>query len=155
MTSSMPVCSMPARPFMIASSGRCGVDSSLNTSILPSRITTKSVNVPPVSTPILKVNPRDILEEPGTDGGKIEDGALRIALPGKCLQIRHCQRKAMYRNFAHPGEILGGRSRRSDRLDPLPNLRTLIIIGHDLKGRSFCGVDAKLHVTPPGGIDHV
>src|SRR5438105_2784609 len=73
---------------MIACSGCCGVESSLNISISPSRITTKSVNVPPVSTPILEVDLRDILNKFRKDRFNILNRALRIALPGEGLKIR-------------------------------------------------------------------
>src|SRR5262249_25492250 len=97
-----------AMPLMIASSGCCGVERRLNISILPFRITTKSVKVPPVSTPILRVlevEAGDILEQARADGGKIADRPLRIALPGQSLQVRHCGLETMNGNFPRRGEV--------------------------------------------------
>src|SRR3954470_1462468 len=94
-----------AIPCMIASSGCKGVESSLKISILPSRTTTKSVNVPPVSIPILKIDPRDILNVLGRNGFEALYGPLRIALPSQRLNIGVRIRKLMNRDFANPGEI--------------------------------------------------
>src|SRR5438046_6331628 len=119
--------------FMMASSGSCGVESSLNTLILPSRITTKSVNVPPVSTPILKIDLRDILNEFREDGSDILDRSFRIALPCEGLDVGGNRIEAMNGNFAHPGEVLIRRRARGDIFDPFEYLLALFGVGVDLK----------------------
>src|SRR6266571_1794641 len=127
---------LPARaiPFMMASSGSCGVESSLNTLILPLRITTKSVNVPPVSTPTLKIDLRDILNEFREDGSDILDRSLRIALPCEGLDVGANRIEAMNGDFAYPGEVLIRRRVRGDIFDPFEYLLALFGIGVDLKG---------------------
>src|SRR5437667_9977318 len=119
MISAGPSAVCRAIPFIMASSGRCGVDSSLNISILPLRIMMKSVNVPPVSTPILEIDLRDILDESRNDGLDLLDRSLRVALPRKRLNIGANRIETVDGDFAHPGEVLiGGRMRR-DVFDPL------------------------------------
>src|SRR5215510_13182324 len=117
-------------PCMMASSGRCGVESSLKISILPSRTTTKSVNVPPVSTPIranLVVEPRDILDEPGRNGFEVLNRAHRVAFPRQGLEIGPHAIESMNRHLTSAREI-GVRQRRCDeRLDPLENLSAFVI----------------------------
>src|SRR5207249_10379032 len=103
MTSEAAELPVRAIPFMMASSGSCGVESSLNTLILPLRITTKSVNVPPVSTPILKIDLRDILNEFREDGSDILDRSLRIALPREDLDVGAKRTEGMYADIAQPG----------------------------------------------------
>src|SRR3989442_14803824 len=97
----------PARaiPFMMAAAGSLGVDSSLNISILPSRITTKSVRVPPVSMPILEIDLRDILNKFWNDGFDILNCSLGIALPCQCLYVGANGIEAMNGDFAQPGEV--------------------------------------------------
>src|SRR5206468_5411646 len=101
MTSEAAELPVRAIPFMMASSGSCGVESSLNTLILPSRITTKSVNVPPVSTPILKIDLRDILNEFREDVSDILDRSLRIPLPLEGWVVGAKRMEAMNADCAH------------------------------------------------------
>src|SRR5919108_3053145 len=104
MTSAARKADVRAIPLMMASSGCCGVESSLNISIRPSRMTTKSVNVPPVSTPILEIDLRDILDKFRKNRFDILNRPLRIALPREGLQVRaHCI-ESMDCDFAHPRE---------------------------------------------------
>src|SRR5262245_53981725 len=100
----------PRRPIpcMMASSGRRGVESSLKTSILPFRMTTKSVNVPPVSTPTLEIDARDILNVFGRNGGGILNRALRITLPGQGLKMGKNTLEVVHGDLARPGEIRVG-----------------------------------------------
>src|SRR5438093_6546973 len=129
------VAGLPARaiPFMMASSGSCGVESSLNISISPLRITTKSVNVPPVSTPILKIDLRDILNEFREDGSDLLDRSLRIALPCEGLDVGANRIEAMNGDFPHPGKVLIRRRARGDVFDPFEYLLALFGVGVDLK----------------------
>src|SRR5437870_1954309 len=127
----------------MASSGCCGVDSSLNISILPLRIIMKSVNVPPVSTPILEIDLRDILDESRNDGLDLLDRSLRVALPRERLNVRPNRIETVDGDFAHPGEILiGGRMGRNV-FDPLQYLLTLLSVRTDLQDRSLARVDAQ------------
>src|SRR5437764_12440992 len=106
MISAGPSAVRRAMPFIMASSGRCGVDSSLNISILPLRIIMKSVNVPPVSTPILEIDLGNILDESRNDGLDLLDRSLRIALPRERLNVRPNRIETMDGDFTHPDEIL-------------------------------------------------
>src|SRR2546427_10937989 len=114
----------PARamPFIMASSGICGVESSLNISMLPSWITTKSLNVPPASIPTLEIDLRDILNDFRDDRSNILDGSLRIALPCKSLYVGANGIEAVNGDFAHPDEVLIGGRLRGDLFDPLDYL---------------------------------
>src|ERR1041385_749103 len=109
----------------------------------------KSVNVPPVSTPILKVDLRDILDEFGEDGSDVLNCPHRVALPGKCLKIGAHHLKTMNGDFADPGKILVRRWLRGDILDPADDTLPLRAVGANLKGGSFAGVDAYLNTGPP------
>src|SRR5436309_8360911 len=141
-------------PFMMASSGRCGVDSSLNISILPSRIMMKSVNVPPVSTPILEVDLRDILDESRNDGFDCLDRSLRVALPCERLNVGAHGIEPMDGDFAHPGKVFIRGSVSGDIFDPLHDLPAFFVIGSNLKGRPLAGVDSQFYILPPAGLDH-
>src|SRR5262249_22104198 len=140
---------------MIASSGRCGVDSSLKISIVPSRMTTKSVNVPPVSTPILKVDSRDILDMSLKDRFKRLNRALRIAFPRERLNVRHNSIEVMDRNFASPCKVRFGRGAARYRFDPVQNLRPLFIIRADVQRRALIRIDTNLRVRPPACFDQL
>src|SRR5713101_10013389 len=102
MTSAFPAMRALATPFIMACSGCCGVESSLNISILPPRTTTKSVNVPPASTPILEVDLRDILDKLRNNRFDILDRCLRVALPCQCLKVGAHGIEPMNRGFTHP-----------------------------------------------------
>src|SRR5215510_12627208 len=106
-------------PCMIASSGWRGVESSLKISILPSLMTTKSVNVPPVSTPTLKIDSRDILYVLGRNRFQGLDCALRVALPGQGLQVGQSAVEAVNRDLTSPREVVVGQGHLGDSLDPL------------------------------------
>src|SRR6516165_3681136 len=142
-------------PFIMASSGCCGVDNSLNITILPSRMTTKSVNVPPVSTPILEVDPRDILDKFRGDRFNILDCALRVAFPCQCLKIGAYSIEHVNSDFAHPRKVLVRRRIRGDLFDPLNNSFTLFGIGADFECGSLTGIHNKLDVMPPAGLNHL
>src|SRR2546426_1542308 len=155
MTSAAPEMPAFSIPFMMASSGCCGVESSLNISILPSWITTKSVNVPPVSTPILEVDLCDILDKFWNNRFDILDGSLRIALPRQRLKVgTHCV-EAMNRDLAHPREVFVGRRVHTELFDPFDYSLALVGIGADLEDGSFIGVNAKFHLGPPAGLDYL
>src|SRR2546425_10240651 len=146
----------PARaiPFMMAAAGSLGVDSSLNISILPSRMTTKSVNVPPVSTPILEIDLRDILDKFRNNRFDILNRPLRIALPCEGLEVRaHCI-ESMNCDFAHPREVLIGWALPADVPGPFDDLLAPAGIGVNLQGRSFARVNPELDLGPPTGFDH-
>src|SRR5262245_23305825 len=143
-------------PCMMASSGRWGVDSSLKISILPARTTTKSVNVPPVSTPIranLVVEPRDILDEPRRNGFEVLNRAHRVAFPDQGLKIGARYVEPMNGHFASTREV-GVRQRRcSERFDPLENLSAFVIGTLNLQVGTLSRVDANRNVTLPAGFD--
>src|SRR2546427_2221718 len=146
----------PARamPFIMASSGICGVESSLNISMLPSWITTKSVNVPPVSTPTLEIDLRDILNDFRDDRSNILDGSLRIALPCECLYVGANGIDAVNGDFAHPGEVsIGGRV-RGNIFDPPDYRLPLFGVGADFESRAFARVNAKFNIRPPAGLNY-
>src|SRR5437899_12213362 len=90
---------------MMASSGSCGVESSLNISISPLRTITKSVNVPPVSTPTLKIDLGDILNEFREDGSDILDCSFMIAIPCDGVDGVANLSDAINGNVSQPSEI--------------------------------------------------
>src|SRR5712692_8126369 len=154
MTSAVPAIARRAIPFMIASSGWRGVDSSLNISILPRRIMMKSVNVPPVSTPILEIDLRDILDEFWNDRFDILDRSLRVALPRECLNVgAHCI-EPVNGDFAHPCKVLVRRRVGGNVFDPLEYPLTFFFISPNLKDGSFGGVDTQFNIVPPAGLNH-
>src|SRR5438093_4653343 len=143
-----------AIPFMMAASGSWGVETSLNISMLPSRITTKSVNVPPVSTPILEIDLRDILNDFRDDRSNILDGSLRIALPRECLDVGANGIEPVDGDFAHPGEVsIGGRVSR-DIFYPLDYCLALFGVCPDIESRAFARVNAKFNLRPPAGLNY-
>src|SRR2546430_458715 len=144
-----------AIPFRMASSGFWGVESSLNISTLPSRITTKSVNVPLVSTPTLEIDLRDILKEFWDDRSDILDRSLRIALPCECLYVGANDIEAVNSDFAHPGEVLIGGRLRGNISDPLDYPLPLFGVRADLQSRALVGVNAKFNIGPPAGLDYL
>src|SRR5215813_11376854 len=119
-------------PCMIASSGWRGVESSLKISILPSLITTKSVNVPPVSTPTLKIDPRDILNVPGRNRCEVLNHALRVTLPGQGLKVGESGVEVVNGDLTSPREVGVWEGLLGYSLDPVQDLSTLFIRDMDL-----------------------
>src|SRR6267143_5363955 len=155
MTSAAPEMPALSIPFMMASSGCCGVESSLNISILPSRITTKSVNVPPVSTPILKVDLCDILDKFRNNRFDVLESALRVLFPCQRLKAgAHCV-EPMNRDFAHPCEVFVRRRVRAELFDPFDYSFAPAGFGADLERGPFAGIDTKFDLRPPAGLDHL
>src|SRR2546430_10272385 len=149
MTSAAPEMPALSIPFMMASSGCCGVESCLNISILPSRITTKSVNVPPVSTAILEVDLCDILDKFRNNRFDVLDGPLRVPLPCQRLKVGSHGVKAVNRDLAHPGEVFVRRRVRAELFDPFDYALTLVRIGADLERGPFAGLDTKFDFRKP------
>src|SRR5215471_15712236 len=114
-------------PCMIASSSWRGVESSLKISILPSLMTTKSVNVPPVSTPTLKIDPRDILYVLDRNCFEGLDYALRVALPGQDLEVGESAIEVVNSDFTSPREVGVGEGGLAYGLDPVHDVRSLFI----------------------------
>src|SRR4030095_6129730 len=114
-------------PCMMASSGWRGVESSLKISILPSLMTTKSVNVPPVSTPTLKIDPRDILNMLGRNRFEALYCALRVAFPGQGLKVGESAVEVVNGDLTSPREVCVGQGRLGYSLDPVHDVRALFI----------------------------
>src|SRR5215831_7778555 len=153
-TSALPLVSVRVAPLRIASSGRRGVESSLNISIFPRRRMMKSVNVPPVSIPILKIGLRDILDESRDNRLNFLDRSLRVALPCERLNIWTNGIKPVDGDFPHPGEILISWCVGSDVFDPLQYLLPLRFVGPNLQHGAFAGIDPQLNLMPPPRFNH-
>src|SRR5215510_1812035 len=117
-------------------------------------MTTKSVKVPPVSMPILKIDPRDILDLLGRNRFEIRNDTLRIAFPSQGLEIRLNAAESMRRNFPCPGKICVGQRRAGYCLDPVENLRALLVGRTNLEIRTLAGLNLKRHLTPPTRFDN-
>src|SRR5262245_42049327 len=110
---------------------------------------TKSVNVPPVSTPILKVGPRDILDLLSRNGFETWNHALRVALPNQRPKVRMASVKVVYCEFARPHEVGIRQGRAGDTSNPFQNLCVFFGVPMDLKCRTLPSVYNEGCVLPP------
>src|SRR6185295_9937110 len=117
-------------------------------------MTTKSVKVPPVSTPILEVDARDILDVLRGNSFKVRYSALCVALPDQGLKVGANRVESMNGDLALPGEVGVGGRRVGNSLDPEEDLRALFIVGVDLERGAFSCIDAKRGFAPPAGFNN-
>src|SRR3989442_933726 len=116
-------------------------------------MTTKSVKVPPVSTPTLEIDPRDILDVFGSNSFEVLHRALRVSLPCEGLKIGANAVESMNRHFAGPREVRVGQGRVGNDFDPVKNLRALFVGRTDLERGTLTGIDAKRGLRPPAGLN--